>query len=101
MKTEDTDARWRDQLSEEEYAICRLKGTEQAFTGKYQDCKETGIYNCKCCGKPLFPSSTKYDSGTGWPSFYQTAENTTVATKPDNSMECNALRSCVQVAAAI
>ncbi len=60
-----------DKLTPEEYSICRMKGTEEPFTGKYWDCKEPGIYVCKCCGHPLFSSRHKYDSGTGWPSFYE------------------------------
>lgn len=65
------DAYWRDKLSADEYRICREKGTERAFTGKYWDTKSNGTYLCKCCGKPLFSSEAKYDSGSGWPSFYQ------------------------------
>ena len=65
---------WRDKLTPQEYAICREKGTEPAFTGKYWDCKEQGSYNCKCCGETLFLSDTKYDSGCGWPSFFQPAD---------------------------
>lgn len=71
-------------LTPEEYAICRLKGTEPAFTGKYWNCKEQGMYVCKCCGAPLFSSETKYDSGTGWPSFYQPVSNAT-SEEEDNS----------------
>lgn len=62
-------------LTPEEYAICREKGTEAPFTGEYWDCKKSGTYVCKCCGRPLFSSKNKYDSGTGWPSFYQPQEN--------------------------
>ena len=65
---------WRDKLTPQEYAICRGKGTEPAFSGKYWDCKEQGVYHCKCCGQALFLSATKYDSGSGWPSFFQPAE---------------------------
>ena len=65
------DEQWRDKLSPEEYRICRLKGTERPFTGAYVDSKTPGIYRCKCCGEPLFSSQTKYDSGSGWPSFFQ------------------------------
>ena len=61
---------WRDQLTAEEYEITRNAGTERAFTGIYWDTKTPGIYNCKCCNTPLFDSTTKYDSGSGWPSFY-------------------------------
>lgn len=62
---------WQLELTDEEYAICRLKGTERAFTGEYNDCKDKGIYQCTCCGIDLFNSDTKYDSGSGWPSFWE------------------------------
>ena len=65
------DEHWRDKLTPEEYHVCREKGTERAFTGEYWDTKEEGVYNCRCCGEPLFLSDTKYDSGCGWPSFFQ------------------------------
>ncbi|ARN75891.1 peptide-methionine (R)-S-oxide reductase MsrB [Oceanicoccus sagamiensis] len=68
---EKTEQEWRELLTEEEFYICRQKGTERAFTGKYNDEKATGQFNCTCCGEPLFDSATKYDSGSGWPSFYQ------------------------------
>ena len=80
-----TDAEWREQLTKEEYKICRLKGTERAFTGKYHDCKDEGIYLCTCCGAELFDSDTKYNSGSGWPSFYQPMHNTSIAENTDNS----------------
>ena len=62
-----SDEEWRKQLTPEQYAVARQKGTERAFTGKYWDCKEDGIYRCVCCGNELFDASTKFDSGTGWP----------------------------------
>jgi len=62
---------WKDKLSADEFQICRQKGTERAFTGKYVDTKTTGHYLCRCCGEQLFSSATKYDSGSGWPSFYE------------------------------
>ena len=80
-----TDEEWKDQLTPEEYAICREKGTERAFTGEYYDCKDTGMYRCKCCGEPLFSSETKYDSGTGWPSFYAPVGQEQVKTETDRS----------------
>ncbi len=70
-KIEKSDAEWRRQLTDEQYKVTRLKGTERAFTGKYHDAKTRGIYACICCGEPLFSSDTKFDSGTGWPSYYQ------------------------------
>lgn len=66
-----TDDEWRAQLSPEQYQVTRLAGTEQAFTGIYANTKDDGIYHCICCDQPLFDSDTKFDSGTGWPSFYQ------------------------------
>lgn len=70
---EKSDAEWRAQLSEQEYQVTRHKGTERAFTGRYWDTKTPGLYRCVCCGTELFESDTKYDSGSGWPSFYQPA----------------------------
>lgn len=66
-----TEAEWRAELSAEEYHICREKGTERAFTGQYYHERREGIYHCRCCGEALFDSATKYDSGSGWPSFWQ------------------------------
>ncbi|ODN68875.1 peptide-methionine (R)-S-oxide reductase MsrB [Methylobrevis pamukkalensis] len=65
-----SDAEWRAMLSPDQYRVTREHGTERAFTGPYWDAKTPGIYNCVCCDSPLFSSETKYDSGTGWPSFY-------------------------------
>jgi len=75
---------WKQKLSPADYTVCREKGTEQAFTGMYWDSKDTGHYVCKCCDALLFKSDTKYDSGSGWPSFYQ-YENESVATHTDVS----------------
>jgi peptide-methionine (R)-S-oxide reductase len=66
-----TDEEWRQLLTEEQYLVARKKGTERAFTGAYWDSKKDGIYQCVCCGQPLFDAATKFDSGTGWPSFWQ------------------------------
>jgi peptide-methionine (R)-S-oxide reductase len=77
--------RWREQLTEEEYAVCRLKGTERAFSGKYWNTKDAGVYHCKCCGKALFLSDSKYDSGCGWPSFFAPAADTGVREEKDST----------------
>lgn len=81
-----SDQEWQKQLTREEYNVTRKKGTERAFTGKYWNNKEAGTYRCICCGQELFKSDTKYDSGTGWPSFWQPAKPEAVATEEDNSL---------------
>jgi peptide-methionine (R)-S-oxide reductase len=80
-----SDQAWRVQLGEEAYYITRKKGTERAFTGRYHDHKETGVYRCIGCGQPLFASETKYDSGSGWPSFYAPVEDGNVREEQDTS----------------
>ena len=80
-----SDAEWREQLTEEQYRITRQKGTERAFTGKYHDTKDSGVYRCVGCGTPVFDSKTKFDSGTGWPSFYTPISPENVETESDNS----------------
>ncbi len=79
------DEYWRDKLTPEEYHVCREKGTERAFTGEYCNCKEEGVYHCRCCGEPLFLSETKYDSGCGWPSFFQPADEEVILEEKDTS----------------
>lgn len=79
------DAYWREKLTPDEYRICREKGTERAFTGCYWDSKDEGTYRCKCCGEPLFTSKTKYDSGSGWPSFYQPLNGDVIQEEADSS----------------
>lgn len=76
---------WRERLSPEEFAVCRRGGTERAFTGRYVDEKAEGVYQCVCCGEPLFESATKYDSGSGWPSFWAPIEAERIAEKTDTS----------------
>lgn len=77
---------WREQLTPEEYRICREQGTERAFSGKYWDTKTPGTYLCRGCNAELFASATKYDSGSGWPSFYQPIDDTNVETEVDASL---------------
>jgi peptide-methionine (R)-S-oxide reductase len=84
-KISKSDEEWRKQLSPGQYAVTREKATERAFTGAYYDCKEKGTYHCVCCGAPLFNSDAKYDSGTGWPSFFQPIEEDAVEKELDVS----------------
>jgi peptide-methionine (R)-S-oxide reductase len=84
-KNNKTDAEWREQLSPEEYHVMREKGTERAFTGKYWNNHDAGSYRCNGCGQLLFTSDTKFDSGTGWPSFSAPAAGGAVATEQDSS----------------
>lgn len=85
-KIRKTDDEWRQQLTPEQFRITRQKGTEPAFTGKYNSSKEPGAYRCVCCGNVLFDSEAKFDSGTGWPSFYEPAAPDSVATETDRSL---------------
>ena len=81
-----TDEEWRKELTAEQFRIARQKGTERAFTGEYYDSKQPGTYKCVCCGTPLFDSKTKFESGTGWPSFWDPVADDRVETRPDNSL---------------
>lgn len=77
---------WRQQLTPEQYGVCRRKGTEPAFSGEYFDCKEAGVYQCICCGNEVFSSETKFDSGTGWPSFWAPIALEKIRTEEDTSL---------------
>jgi peptide-methionine (R)-S-oxide reductase len=81
-----TDDEWKEQLTSEQYHITRQKGTERAFTGEYYQTKEPGTYRCVCCGAELFSSETKFDSGTGWPSFWSPADEENIKTESDHSL---------------
>ena len=85
LKVNKTDAEWREQLTPEQYHVARKHGTERAFTGPWWDNKEKGNYSCVACGRPLFSSETKFDSGTGWPSFYAPVEPDAVSVHKDRS----------------
>ena len=85
-RSDPDDQKWKSKLTPEQYRVTREKGTERAFTGKYWDHKGTGQYTCVCCGSPLFDSKTKFDSGTGWPSFSAPIEAQSVETSVDPSM---------------
>ncbi len=76
---------WKEKLTEEQFNVCRMKGTEYPFTGKYWDCKDDGVYRCVCCGNELFDSDTKFDSGTGWPSFWSPSDSQNVDITVDTS----------------
>jgi len=80
-----SDAEWRRQLTDEQFRVTRQKGTERAGTGEYAFSKDKGVYTCVCCGNPLFDSDTKFESGTGWPSFWAPIEGDAVAEESDNS----------------
>ena len=77
---------WKRELSPEQFSVCRKKGTERPFTGVYHDCVEEGIYQCVCCGNELFRSDTKFDSGTGWPSFWAPIAPERVRLEEDNGL---------------
>ena len=84
-KVEKSEQEWRNELSPEQFHICREKGTERPFTGEYCNSKEKGVYKCVACGTELFDSATKFESGTGWPSFYQPINSENVDTEVDTS----------------
>ena len=84
-KIQKSDAEWQSELSPEEFAVTRQKGTERAFTGRYWDNHDPGTYRCVCCGTPLFRSDEKFESGSGWPSFWAPATEENVATETDTA----------------
>lgn len=85
-KVTKTDEEWRKQLTLEQYAVTRAKATERPFSGEYHNCKDKGVYQCVCCGTELFASDTKFDSGTGWPSFWAPVNPDNVELEEDNSL---------------
>jgi len=85
-KLQKSDAEWRAELTPEQYEVLRKQGTERAFTGAYWDEKGDGVYRCAGCGQELFSSDTKFDSGTGWPSFWDPVEDARVETRQDNGL---------------
>lgn len=86
QKSAKSEQEWQQELTPEQYYVTRQKGTERPFTGQYYNTKESGVYRCVCCGNPLFSSNTKYDSGTGWPSFWQPISPDSVHTEADVSL---------------
>jgi len=84
-KINKTDEQWRQQLSNEQFHVTRLCGTEPPFSGKYWKAKDKGTYTCVCCGAPLFSSETKFESGTGWPSFWKPVDKSAIAESTDRS----------------
>jgi peptide-methionine (R)-S-oxide reductase len=84
-RVEKSEAEWRSELTDEQFAICRQKGTEAPFTGEYHDCADAGMYQCVCCGADLFSSEKKFDSRTGWPSFWAPVRPETISTASDYS----------------
>ncbi len=88
-KVTKSEAEWRERLSPDQYKVTREKGTELPFAGKYDDCKDKGVYRCVCCGSDLFSSDAKFDSGSGWPSFHSPISADNVATADDGSLGMN------------
>lgn len=86
QKIQKSESEWKEQLTPEQFKVTRKKGTERAFTGAYHDNKQKGVYKCVCCGTELFSSQTKFDSGTGWPSFWAPIQEGNVAQEEDRSL---------------
>ena len=91
-----SESEWKQELTPEQYHVTREAGTEPAFTGKYWKTKDAGTYHCVCCGEPLFDSSTKFDSGTGWPSFFKPADEGKVEEHKDRSFRDGAHRGTLR-----
>jgi peptide-methionine (R)-S-oxide reductase len=89
-----TNAEWREELTPDQYEICRECGTEPAFSGEYWDCHDIGIYRCVCCGAALFNSETKYESGTGWPSFWQPVVEEAITYKEEDPLGMDRVEVC-------
>jgi peptide-methionine (R)-S-oxide reductase len=81
-----SNAEWKELLTPQQYEVCRKHGTERAFTGEYHDAKDKGVYRCVCCGNELFSSEQKFDSGTGWPSYWAPVNTEAISTKDDNGL---------------
>jgi len=97
---EKSDAEWRKELTPEQYRVCRQCGTEPPFTGQYWNCHDAGTYRCACCNSALFDSSTKFESGSGWPSFWQPGKPENVVSKTDTSYGMKRVEvSCAQCGA--
>ncbi|MCT7960485.1 peptide-methionine (R)-S-oxide reductase MsrB [Laspinema sp. D1] len=86
QKIQKSESEWKEQLTPEQFKVTRKKGTERAFTGAYHDNKEKGVYKCVCCGTELFSSQTKFDSGTGWPSFWAPIQEGQIAEEEDRAL---------------
>ena len=84
-KIQKSDDQWRDQLTDQQYKVTRCSATEPPFTGEYWNNHQAGMYRCVCCGEPLFDSETKFDSGTGWPSFYQPVDKSSIDLEEDGT----------------
>ena len=89
-----TNAQWQEELTPEQFKVCRECGTEPAFSGEYWDCHDIGIYRCVCCGTPLFDSETKYESGTGWPSFWQPMIEEAIAYNENDPLGMDRVEVC-------
>lgn len=99
-KTQFDDKHWQQILTPTQFSVCRLKATEPPFTGKYVNCQQDGVYHCVCCDNPLFDSQHKYDSGSGWPSFWEIATDHSVIEANDDSLGMRRIEICCQACGA-